>query len=92
MVPAKASFFEPSKQIRFKKCYLRAMAKHRESMGDDSPPRDPGFERRALLIFAGLCLSLAAAFLAFPGLWPALADPYEAVTVAMATIAELCRW
>ena len=69
------------------------MARERQTMNEPAPlPRDPGFERRVLLVFAGLCLSLAAAFLAFPGLWAALADPYEAVTTAMATIAELCRW
>ena len=67
------------------------MSTDRESR-EENAARDPRFERRALLAFAGLCLLVVAAFLAFPGLWAALADPYEAMTLAMSTIAELCRW
>lgn len=57
-----------------------------------APPRDARFERKVLLTFALLCLTLGAAFLIFPSLWEALANPYESMTRAMATIAELCRW
>ena len=50
------------------------------------------FERKALITFGLLCLLVAGSLVLFPSLWQALANPYETMTAAMATIAELCRW
>ncbi len=54
--------------------------------------RNLQFERKVLVSFALLCLLVAGALVFFPSLWQALANPYEAMTLAMSTIAELCRW